>query len=668
MNELPFRQIHMDFHTSPYIPDVGSSFNADEFVRTLKEAHVNSINLFSKCHHGMYYYPTKIGTIHPELTFDLLGEQVKACRKAGIRVCFYTTVIWNEDWCDRHPEWMLISPDGVLGLKKPFDSGYIAWRHLCLNNRELVAYLKTEFIETYALYKPDGYWIDIVNQQNCICKSCLADRRALGMSDNDPKDMAAHARMVEIRFMKEVYNFLKEMGPELGIYFNGHPNEMDQADDFGLSARRKRIYNSYIDMESLPSELWGYTHFAVEVNYLNKYDQELTMMNGKFHKAWGDFGSLRNMEALEYECFRALANGAKICVGDQLHPSGIIDQTVYQRIGDVFAKIENKEPWCRNTQKLAQIGVYHPNKVLGAANESFYAVNATCEGVYRMLSELHCLFDFLDFEDDITGYELVILTDDIRLPVTVANKLNAYVKAGGKLLLTAKAALCTDADVFALDGLGIVYRQEAEFCPRYMHITETFTGVPPMDYVMYEQGVSVNALPGSRVLAYTVNPYFNRTYNRFCSHRQTPPARITSEPCIIQNENIIYISNPLFKDYAMNGCRVYRDIIANCISRLLPKPIVRCVLPTTAELTLRRQGDALVLHVLNYIIQRKCRSIDTIEEIFPLRNQVISVRTKRKPIRVYTVPQMCDLEHSFNGEYAEIIIPEILGHQMVIID
>ena len=104
MTDFPVRQIHLDFHTPPDIPGVGEAFDSEDFAETLLRAGVNSINLFAKCHHGMYYYPTKIGTVHPELKGDLFGSQMAACRKRGIRSCAYTTVVWNEDWADRHPE------------------------------------------------------------------------------------------------------------------------------------------------------------------------------------------------------------------------------------------------------------------------------------------------------------------------------------------------------------------------------------------------------------------------------------------------------------------------------------------------------------------------------------------------------------------------------------
>jgi len=666
MNELPFRQIHMDFHTSPFIPDVGASFDAQEFAQTLLSARVNSINLFAKCHHGMYYFPTKLGTVHPSLNFDLLGAQIKACREAGIRACVYTTAAWNEDFADRHPEWMQVSMDGVLGIKKPFTIDNHGWRFLCQNNRAHVNYLKEELTEIYGLYKPEGFWIDIVVQAMCICHSCTRDMGKLGMNVQNKADVGRHGRMVVISFMREIYAYLKEMDNDIGVYFNGGIGDIDIGDDEALSTKQMRLHNSYIDIESLPSDQWGYTHYPINVNHSNKYNQEITMMNGKFHKAWGDFGSLRNTQALEYECFRALASGAKICIGDQLHPSGKIDNTVYKRIGEVLSDVEKKEKYCRNTKKISQIGVFVPYKTLRTWEAS---AGATAEGVYRMMSELHYMFDFVDFGDDISRYDLVILPDDIRLPEHIAKKINDYVRKNGKLVITGNAGLDITEDRFVIDEMGAVYKGPADYNPRYIHITEdSFPHLQPMDYVMYMAGVKTEAKAGAEVIAYINNSYFNRSYDRFCSHRHTPPAGVTTEPSIVRNNNVIYISNPLFRDYAHNGCMIHRDIVKDCIERLLPRPIVTCDLPAAAEVSIRHQDNRRILHILYYLIQRKSRTMDIIEEKPSLYDREVSICLPAKPRKVYTAPVKEDLNFTYDGEYVRFVIPEISGHQMVVIE
>ena len=72
---LPSRQIHLDFHTGPAVPDVGVGFDAKAFAQTMKRANVNSVTLFAQCHHGPLEYTTMRPERHPGLkkNLDLLG-------------------------------------------------------------------------------------------------------------------------------------------------------------------------------------------------------------------------------------------------------------------------------------------------------------------------------------------------------------------------------------------------------------------------------------------------------------------------------------------------------------------------------------------------------------------------------------------------------------------
>ena len=42
--------VHLDFHTSPDIDGIGEKFDKAEFARTLKEANIDLITVFAKCH------------------------------------------------------------------------------------------------------------------------------------------------------------------------------------------------------------------------------------------------------------------------------------------------------------------------------------------------------------------------------------------------------------------------------------------------------------------------------------------------------------------------------------------------------------------------------------------------------------------------------------------
>jgi histone acetyltransferase (RNA polymerase elongator complex component) len=73
--------VHLDFHTSPLIESIGRDFEREEYIRTIREAHIDLMTVFAKCHHGYCYYPTKVGEMHPHLSFDLLGAQLEAIRE-----------------------------------------------------------------------------------------------------------------------------------------------------------------------------------------------------------------------------------------------------------------------------------------------------------------------------------------------------------------------------------------------------------------------------------------------------------------------------------------------------------------------------------------------------------------------------------------------------------
>jgi len=200
-----------------------------------------------------------------------------------------------------------------------------------------------------------------------------------------------------------------------------------------------------------------------------------------------------------------------------------------------------------------------------------------------------------------------------------------------------------------------------------MRITEEyFPGVPPMDYVMYERGAEVTARDGAETLARIVNPYFNRDYFKFCSHRQTPPdKKLTEFAGAVKSGNIVYAAQPLFYGYAESRSMICRDIVKQLIITLGVEPMIKTSLPSFAETTLRKKGDNFVLHILNYIVERKSRRLDTIEESIPLYGAGINVRTGREPSAVFIAPGMEKIPFTYAAPYTAFTLEKIGGYEIV---
>lgn len=664
MSPLPFRQVHLDFHTSPAIPAIGSDFDPDEFAATAKAAHINSMTVFAKCHHGYSYYPTKIGTPHPNLVRpNLMGEMIEALHAVGIRAPVYTTLTWDELAWATHPEWRQLTPDGRVGWTgTPLKPG---WKNLCMNTG-YGDYVIAQIEEVLDLYAGDGFFIDIVRYLGapCVCAACLSQMQRAGMDPTDPAQIGAFARGVERRFLVKCSAAIRAKDPSQSIFYNARLN-MDWDPELG---NRPEVQDyTHFEIESLPGGFWGYDHFPLSVRYFQTLGPDVLAMTGRFHTSWGDFGGLRNRTALAYECFTALAHGAASSIGDQLHPRGRLDPTVYRLIGEVYAEVEKREPWVIGSRPLPDIGVVVATTG-GASHEGQY--NEADRGALHILEQGMHQFEFVDKSCPLTPYKLVILPDEARVDAELAGKLRAYLKSGGKLLVTGASGLNETTGDFWLAGeMGVHYAGPAPFAPDYLVVgSDLANGIEPMAYTCEKLGVRVTVDTGARALAHAAAPYFNRTWEHFCSHQYTPMDRLTDDAAVVESPDgsVIYCSRPLFSEYAESARRIHKQVLLNCIARLLDKPrIGPHTLPTTAQVTVRSLGDDLIVHLLHYVHQRRGKDLDVIEDVLPLHDVQLSVRVAVRPSAVRLVPEDRAVDWTYEDGYVGFAVPKVEGYQIV---
>lgn len=666
MSLVSFRQVHLDFHTSPLIPDVGKDFDAEEFARTLKKAKVDSVNVFSKCHHGYCYYPTKIGKPHPSLKKDLLGEMVEALHRYGIRCVVYTTVVWDELAAFDHPEWRQVDREGKLIGRGPLEKW--GWQFICLNAEEYIDYVCAQVKEVLTLYKVEGIWYDILLQhpEGCFCHNCQQSAGELGLHLEIEKERFEHNLWVERKAMKRLYDAVKALQKEALVVFN---TRMRLQSDPQKGLRSEKAYMSHFEIESLPTGGWGYLHFPMLARYCLPLDKEVVSMTGRFHDSWGDFGGLKNRKALAYECFRSLALGAKCSIGDQLHPRGVLDKATYELIGSVYEEVKVKEKWCEGTKLQADIGVLICSESEGPAAGfgKIYGKDSD-EGATLMLTELHHQFHLIDKESDFEQYSLIIAPDGVLFDDQLIRKTRYFLEKGGKLILNHESGLDFYKRDFTLPELGVHYLGPSPFDQEYFRVDETFSSLDPeYDYILYERGSKVSLVTSGEVLSKAVHPYFNRTWKTFCSHRQTPPASLTEEPIIVQVEGVIYISHPIFAMYRRWGYPVYRTVVKNCIEKLLPSPLLKISnFPFSGETTVLRKEDHLILHLLYFPIVGK-EKVQIVEDCIPLRDVEVFLKAGFIVEKVMCVPDGEHLAFEQKNEYVNFVVPEVNGHQMVII-
>lgn len=659
---LPFRQIHLDFHTSEHVEGIAAEFDPEEFANTLKRAAVNSVTCFARCHHGWIYYDTKINPErrHPHLKRNLLKEQIEVCHKHGIRVPIYTSIQWDHYTAQRHLDWLVVDEKGAPVGTPIFEPGF--YRRLCYNSpyRQFVEAHVREICEMFAV---DGFFFDIVHDLPCACFHCRELMHRRGLDPRKPEDRARFARETMIAWQAEMSAMVRRYHPKATIFYNaGH---------VGPGHRAMAAAFTHWELESLPSGGWGYQDFPLKARYTRTLGMETLGMTGKFHTSWGDFHSLKNKAALEFECFQMLAMGAKCSVGDQLHPNGKLDPATYELIGSVYRQVEKKEPWCRDAVALSEIGVFSPEEFLGIGEVGARRVPEASFGVVRLLTEAACQFDMVDSQSDFSRYRLLVLPDQIPADPGLAERLDRFVAAGGALLASFASGLAPEGDRFALSSLGLRYKGDAPFSPDFLDVRGPLgEGLPETELVMYLRGKEVEPLPGTSVLLYVNVPYFNRTWDRFFSHRHTPSSGKRGYPGVVQRGRVIYFAHPVFRQYHVNAPLWVKRLVVNAIRRLVPDPLVEIVAPSSAIATLSRQEtqNRWVLHLLHYIPERRGVAFDVIEDVIPILDVRLRLRTGRAPKRVRTAPEGLALEFRQEGAYTAFTLPKLHGHQMIAIE
>lgn len=656
------RQVHLDFHTSPYIPDVGAEFDATEFASTMQRANVNSVTVFAKCHHGMCYYPTRTGISHPAIGGrDLLGEQIEALHRVGIRAPIYTTIVWEDDVARRFPQWRQMTKEGHFagwGSVGPDGlPGHVAtWQFNDFLHPEYQDYFEAHVREICQRYGDavDGFFFDILfyAPNGSWSEPARLLRRQHGLHEDDRASFDRFQGLAQAAFTQKFTAIVHGLRPQATIFYNT-ANDGNMHPQVGPRVRAPHM--THFEIESLPSGFWGYFHFPRLARAMSHWGKPWLGMTGRFQKMWGDFGGIKPQPALEFECFRAQALGGANSIGDQLPPRGRLDPAAYALIGAVFGQCAEAEPFYAGAEFLpTRIGIFSPNYagLDGAKSE---------EGAVLLCEEAHYDCAMLDGLDALDSYSLIIIPDSTVVNADLAIKLKDYHANGGKLLISHRGGF-GDSDKFSLDWLGLEFAGEVEDYPTYWRAQADFApDCAGSDRVFYQAGMQVSATAHHRVLVDRVLPYFKRSAIRYSSHFQTPPvAQQCAYPAVIAGERFIYFADPIFREYRQSGNIAVRDIWQRAMRELIGTAPFGAGLPPSVLVYPLKRGNDLILTLLRYIPVRKAMDIDVIDERGSFAGEILRLPTEVQQVRDFISGD--SLQRIAPGEFA---LPAVKGRLLL---
>lgn len=658
--KMPWRKVHLDFHNSKHVPEIGTKFNANEWGDRIVAGNLDSIVVFAKDMHGYFYYPSKYGPVHPGLSFDLLGEQVKACHKRNIAVYAYYCTAWDHYLADTHPEWNMRKRDG--SDYRPKVGKTPGWTALCLGNKDFVDLVANHIQEFVSKYELDGAWLDMAEPiaPECYCKECVLQIKATGKDPFNMDVQRDHQNKNFIEFHRRMRDLVHSTRPGCHVDFN----------DIGLGKVSERAeFLDNIDIEALPTGGWGYFYAPLQLRYQRNFGLPVYGMTGRFVSAWADFGGLKLPQQLDVELASLVANATRCDVGDQMPPNGVLDKAVYHVLGKSFGKIKQLQPWLDQAAPVTEAVLLIPDIALEKVNQKYFF------GIAKLLIESHIQFDVLEPVMEWERYGLVIIPDELNPDEQTINRLHRFIEKGGSVIVCHNGGLQKETHQSWLERYGLENDGQSSFDPAYMVTDDNFdSDMPGYAYALYGGASQWKIKSPAKSLAQLGEPLFQRSAEHFTSHRQTPFDHITDYSVIATSRKIALIGFPIGQAYYEKGYWIYREAFLKLVNEVFPKRLVDTNAPLNCEITLTYQPankdenrpERYIIHIINWSPNRKTPSHPEVhEDPVALTNIWVKLNIPITNVSVNTVLADEKLKPQYTDNGIKVTVPRIPISEMV---
>ena len=255
---------------------------------------MDSITVFSKCHHGWAYHPSPSPTSSTHISTSICsGAQIEAAHAIDVKTPVYLSAGLDEKEARRHPEWLIRDANDRMNWADNFlKPGY---HQFCLNTPYLDILL-AQIEEVVQNYDADGIFLDIVGVRTCVCHTC---RKALLDAGEDPRDPAAVAALGErtyANYTRRANEAVHKHKPGLPVFHNnGHIRR---------GRRDLARMNTHLELESLPTGGWGYDHFPALRALCREFRNAVSGHDGQVSH---DLGRVRRLQAPQRPALRSRA-------------------------------------------------------------------------------------------------------------------------------------------------------------------------------------------------------------------------------------------------------------------------------------------------------------------------------------------------------------------------
>jgi len=541
---------------------------------------------------------------------DLIGDAVEAAHKRGVKVLSrldFSKV--STKIAEQHPEWLFVSPTGKPQIYNTLFSTCPSADYYQHKSLEIL----TEIMDRYPV---DGFffnWFGFSERDYsrvyhgvCHCKKCQASFAAFSggkqLPDgpehpNYPEWMAFSAKTTRDLAAK-ISNHIHSHRPDAGLILGrGAPIVYYEANNaFG------RELWAHATSENVSAHMTGLPEISLMVNSVSFVDMPYRMAG-------------EQPEHFAQYLLQAIARGGNPSTYIMGTP-GRIPYANLPLSGEISRFRRDNVHLYENFQPASSIALVRPDR-LRSASPGYAETVEEFRGIYSAFKEKHIPFDVLNAdmigkmssEGNLERYDLIVLPDLGPLGREAADALDAFVKAGGNLILTGGSAVADHGSV------------ELTTAPSIMATGEPSTGSAL--WATYVTDAEQQDMAGYKY-APTVVPVYG-SYRTFVWRPQAkkqemvlptapfgPPEKcyghggsgLPGAARLESGGTVFQIPWTVGRTYREFGTTEVRDYFLKSVAALLD-PKISAELPEQVELIIGRNKDGLVIHLINQTGERR---------------------------------------------------------------
>ncbi len=645
-HERAFFGLHYDLHATAEDSELGQDVTPTLLREAWQTVRPDWVQCDCKGHPGYTSWPTTVGTASPGIVRDALRVHRDVSRELGLPLAVHYSGVWDSAAVAGHPDWARMDADGRRDPDK-----------VCLTSPYTDSLMIPQMIEVIDRYDVDGFWVDGDNWAAgpCWCERCrarFAEESAGAAAPGAPEEphwaewLAFHRRCFE-EHVRRYTTAVHERKPGCLVCSN-----------WLYSVRQPDPVTLPVDFLSGDfSHAWGVQRAIAEARMLDSRGLPWDLMAWGFTTGEGihDGWQYKPAAHLCQEVAEVIANGGAVCVYSLPERGGHLVGWQHETLAEVGRFLRARQPVSQGSTSVPQATVLHSRSHYYAHNSPLYAfgrANAPMEGALHALLDCGRHADLRtedDLLDQLDAYALVVVAEQEGPPGPLAAALAAYAARGGRLLLSG-AHLAVDPALAKLAGV------EAAGAPRSgFHYL-------PID------GASVT-------VAGPWQPVRLAGAAEWAALLQGPePGRdAVGAPAITIREvgrgRVAAVHGPVFAAYGRTHYPSLRRLLSQLLRDLWPAPLSEAVAPGQVAHTLRRQGERLVVHLLNRAADPPTSPSNVmVERVPPVGPVTVRLRLPTPPSAVNAAPDPSPVEWSWQDGQLTVSVAQVHIHAALVVE